>query len=185
MQDTIPVKYNTNRFRSSLEAWGKDLRFWMRFPTRQGEVVTVKTAVSAVSSDGAKLNMQELEVIARYQLPVKIFVSDNAGYSMIYGSQNGNFHRLTGCNKESGLTLPNMENIAKAFGIKAMSILNEENLKEKIAEVLRSDEPVVCRVNTDIQQKILPRQCNYMREDGQMASRPLYDMTPLIEGLEI
>lgn len=33
----------------------------MRFPTRQGEVVTVKTAVSAVSSDGAKLNMQELE----------------------------------------------------------------------------------------------------------------------------
>ena len=61
MQDTIPVKYNTNRFRSSLEAWGKDLRFWMRFPTRQGEVVTVKTAVSAVSSDGAKLNMQELE----------------------------------------------------------------------------------------------------------------------------
>ena len=78
-----------------------------------------------------------------------------------------------------------MENIAKAFGIKAMSILNEENLKEKIAEVLRSDEPVVCRVNTDIQQKILPRQCNYMREYGQMASRPLYDMTPLIEGLEI
>ena len=33
----------------------------MRFPTRQGEMVTVKTAVSAVSSDGAKLNMQELE----------------------------------------------------------------------------------------------------------------------------
>ena len=61
MQDTIPVKYNTNRFRSSLEAWGKDLRFWMRFPTRQGEVVTVKTAVSAVSSDGANLNMQEFE----------------------------------------------------------------------------------------------------------------------------
>ena len=54
MQDTIPVKYNTNRFRSSLEAWGKDLRFWMRFPTRQGEVVTVKTAVSAVSSDGGE-----------------------------------------------------------------------------------------------------------------------------------
>ena len=90
-----------------------------------------------VKGDGSiAMNMQELEVIARYQLPVKIFVSDNAGYSMIYGSQNGNFHRLTGCNKESGLTLPNMENIAKAFGIKAMSILNEENLKEKIYPVI-------------------------------------------------
>lgn len=60
MQDTIPVIYNTKRFRSHLEAWGKDLRFWMRFPASQDEQVTVKVAISAVSSDGAKLNMQEL-----------------------------------------------------------------------------------------------------------------------------
>lgn len=142
--------------------------------------------VVCVTGDGSvAMNMQELEVIARYQLPVKIFVSDNSGYSMIYGSQNGNFHRLTGANKESGLTLPNMEKIARAFGIKAMSIENEENLAVDVAAVLDYDGPVVCRVNTDIEQKVLPRQCNYMREDGQMASRPLYDMAPLVEGLEL
>lgn len=60
MQDTIPVVYNTKRFRSSLEAWGKDLRVWMRFPSAAGETVTVKTAVSAVSTDGAAGNMKEL-----------------------------------------------------------------------------------------------------------------------------
>lgn len=60
MQDTIPVIYNTKRFRSHLEAWGKNLCFWMSFSTLQDEQITVKVAISAVSTDGAKLNMQEL-----------------------------------------------------------------------------------------------------------------------------
>lgn len=60
MQDTIPVIYNTKRFRSHLEAWGKNLCFWMSFSTLQDEQIKVKVAISAVSTDGAKLNMQEL-----------------------------------------------------------------------------------------------------------------------------
>lgn len=166
---------NRRVYETNLET--KD-RYLYRATSKDAKVV-------CVTGDGSvAMNMQELEVIARYQLPVKIFVSDNSGYSMIYGSQNGNFHRLTGADKESGLTLPNMEKIAWAFGIKSMVIENEEHLAEDIAAVLDYDGPVVCRVATDIEQKILPRQCNYMREDGQMASRPLYDMAPLVEGLE-
>lgn len=140
-----------------------------------------------VTGDGSvAMNMQELEVIKRYKLPVKIFVSDNQGYSMIYASQNGNFAgHLTGCTHESGLTLPNMKQIAEGFGIRGMHIENEENLDLQIAEVLAYDGPVVCTVNADITQKILPRQCNYMREDGQMDSRPLEDMAPLLERNEL
>ena len=140
-----------------------------------------------VTGDGSiAMNMQELEVIKRYQLPVKIFVADNNGYSMIYGSQSGNFKgHLTGCTPESGLTLPDMEKVAEAFGIRGMHIDNEEHLPEQVAEVLNYDGPVVCRVNANIEQKILPKQCNYMREDGQMASRPLEDMAPLLDRDEL
>lgn len=136
-----------------------------------------------VTGDGSvAMNMQELEVIKRRNLPIKIFVADNKGYSMIYGSQTGNFSgRLNGCTVESGLSLPDMAKIAEAFGIKGMHIENEENLVEDIAAVLSYDGPVVCTVNADITQKILPRQTNYMREDGQMASRPLEDMSPLLD----
>ena len=72
-----------------------------------------------ITGDGSiAMNMQELEVIKRLKLPVKIFVVDNSGYSMIYQSQNGNFKgHLTGCNEENGLTLPDMARIAEAFGI--------------------------------------------------------------------
>lgn len=140
-----------------------------------------------VTGDGSiAMNMQELEVIKRRNLPIKIFVSDNKGYSMIYGSQSGNFNgHLTGCTQESGLTLPDMKKIAEAFGIKGMHIETEECLSEQVAAVLDYDGPVVCTFHADITQKILPKQANYMREDGQMASRPLEDMTPLLDRDEL
>ena len=136
-----------------------------------------------ITGDGSiAMNMQELEVLKRLNLPVKIFVVDNNGYSMIYGSQNGNFKgHLTGCTEESGLTLPDMKKIAEAFGIKGYHIDNEDELHNKVKEVLEYEGPVICTVKADITQKILPKQTNYMREDGQMASRPLEDMSPLLD----
>jgi len=59
-QDGKPVIYNTNRFRSSREAWGKNLMACLRFSTEADELVTVKVAVSAVSTDGALLNLSEV-----------------------------------------------------------------------------------------------------------------------------
>ena len=105
---------------------------------------------------------------------------------MIYGSQNGNFQgRLTGCTRESGLTLPDIEKVAGAFGIKTLRLDCEAELTEKVKEALEYDGPTVCIVRADIEQKIVPRQANYMKEDGQMASRPLDDMTPLLERKEL
>ncbi len=61
LQEGEPVIYNTKRFRSSLEAWGKGLQACVRFSTREGQTVTVRTAVSAVGTDGALLNLKEVE----------------------------------------------------------------------------------------------------------------------------
>ena len=61
MQDGVPVLYNTNRFRSRMEAWGKDIKAWMRFATQEGEAVYVKTAISGVSTAGALQNLKELD----------------------------------------------------------------------------------------------------------------------------
>lgn len=61
MQDQKPVIYNTKRFRSTNEAWGKNLMVHLTFDTQAGEEVLVKTAVSAVSTNGATGNLKELE----------------------------------------------------------------------------------------------------------------------------
>ena len=75
--------------------------------------------------------------------------------------------------------------MAESFGLKAFRIENEERLSDQVKEVLEYEGPVVCTVNADITQKILPKQTNYMREDGQMASRPLEDMSPLLDREEM
>lgn len=136
-----------------------------------------------VTGDGSVvMNIQEFEVLKRLKLPVKIFVVDNNGYSMIYGSQNGNFKgHLTGCTQESGLTLPDVKIVAEAFGINGYHIDNESELADKVTEVLEYNGPVICTVKADITQQILPKQTNYMKEDGQMVSRPLEDMSPLLD----
>lgn len=180
---TFRVKKGQRAFLTKgLAAMGYDL------PASIGSCIASegKRTICVTGDGSAAMNMQELEVIKRLHLPIKIFVTDNKGYSMIYGSQNGNFNgHLTGCTKENGLTLPNMKRIAEAFGIKGMHIENEEHLSEQIKEALQYDGPVVCTFNADITQKILPKQCNYMREDGQMASRPLEDMAPLLDRNEL
>ncbi len=53
--------YNTKRFRSSLEAWGRGLQACVKFPTAEGQQVSVKVAVSAVGTDGALKNLTELD----------------------------------------------------------------------------------------------------------------------------
>ncbi len=57
-KDGKPVIYNTNRFRSSLEAWGADLKATLRF---EGSVIDVKVAVSATGTEGALKNLSELD----------------------------------------------------------------------------------------------------------------------------
>ena len=61
LQEGKPVIYNTKRFRSSLEAWGRGLQACVKFPTRAGQQVSVKVAVSAVGTDGALKNLSEIE----------------------------------------------------------------------------------------------------------------------------
>ena len=159
-----------------LAAMGYDI------PASIGSAIASGRRVVCLTGDGsATMNMQELEVIARLKLPIKVFISDNNGYAMIYGSQSGNFNgRLAGCNKESGLTLPDMGKIAAAFGIRTIYLNDEGELKAKVTETLAGDEPTVCVAKTDITQKVLPKQANYMKDNGQMASRPLDDMAPLL-----
>lgn len=67
-QDKKPVVYNTSRFRSCLEAWGKNLMACIRFDTEAGEQITVKTAISAVSTQGAEGNLHELDGLTFDQL---------------------------------------------------------------------------------------------------------------------
>jgi len=115
---------------------------------------TGRRVITVMGDGGFMLNVQELEVIKRHNLPIKIFVIDNGGYGAIENTQRAYFNsRLVGCNKESGLTLPDIYDVAIAFGIPAMKIVRNDEIKQSLSVALINDSPIVVIVKGDPQFK--------------------------------
>lgn len=129
---------------------------------------------------GFQMNSHELEVVARLQLPLKIFVIDNGGYGSIVSAQSAYFKRLVGSTPESGLTLPNTLGLASAYGLRTESIADQRDVTAGIRRVLDSPGPCVCQVSALPDEPRQPRVASYQRPDGSMASRPLEDMYPFL-----
>lgn len=75
--------------------------------------------VYCITGDGSiQMNLQELQTIKHYNLPVKIIVLNNNGYHSLKMTQDSYFESdYIGCNKESGVSFPDLRKIAYAYGI--------------------------------------------------------------------
>lgn len=135
-----------------------------------------------VNGDGGfVMNIQELETIRRLNLPIKIFVLCNKGYGAIKATQTSRFNsHFVACDEASELTLPDIGRVAAAYGIHTEQIQTSSELSDKVDSVLSYDGPVICEVHTPIGLTAWPRQVSYMRKDGQMESKPLEYMDPLL-----
>jgi acetolactate synthase-1/2/3 large subunit len=145
-----------------------------------------KKRTICVTGDGSfQMNVQELETLARLNLPVKIFVLDNGGYALIRNSHMGAFNgRLTACTPESGLTLPDVLKQARVYGIKSV-LIDEKFDLGGLSELLEGPGPLIGKVKVDIAQKLIPRQASYRNSQGQMESLPLEEMIPRLSDEEM
>jgi len=134
-----------------------------------------------LNTDGAIMfNLQELQVVAEHKIPIKLFIFNNSGYSMIRISQENLFEgRLEGSTVESGVSFPAFEDIAKAFGFKHVKIRNSGDLKF-IDEALVSPRAELIEVMMDPEQKYFPRLATNKLPDGTLVSPPLEDLDPKI-----
>jgi acetolactate synthase I/II/III large subunit len=138
------------------------------------------TTVCVDGDGGFQMNIQELETIARLRLPIKLFVVNNGGYGSIVASQTAYFKRLVGCTPESGLTLPDTQKIAAAYGIPGSRIADQSAVKKGIRNVLDSSGPHICEVMAIPDEPRQPRVSSYQRPDGSMFSKPLEDLFPFL-----
>jgi acetolactate synthase-1/2/3 large subunit len=145
-----------------------------------------KRNVICLAGDGSiMMNLQELETIKHNELPIKIFVINNAGYSSIRQTQKNFFNgRLTGAGFESGVSVPDFVAIAKAFKIKAVRIQKPAELNKKISDVLKYNGPIICEVITDKDYSFIPKLSAKKLKDGTMISPSLVDMYPFLDRKE-
>ena len=146
-------------------------------------VATNKGRILALTGDGSfQQNIQELQTVIEYDLPIKLFVLNNDGYESIRTSQKNYFNnRFLGESKQSGISFPDTLKIAEAYGIKAMRINEFQGLDEKLEEILNFDGPVICDVIVPRDQPIIPTVSSRVNVDGTMSSRPLEDMFPFLD----
>ncbi len=155
-------------------------------PQSIGVCLASRRRTICITGDGAlQHNIQELETIKRLNLPIKIFVLNNNGYSAIKNTHRRFFEgRLLCCDPSSGLTLPDITKIGKAYGFKTYRIKKQDILKEEISKILESEGPVICELMIDPDLQIAPRIMSKTLPDGSMVSGSLEDMWPFLENKE-
>lgn len=142
---------------------------------KNGEVV-------GITGDGSfQMNIQELQTMKHYNLPLKLFVWNNNGYLSIRATQKKFFEgREIGTDSNSGISFPCTEKIANAYGIKYLLAKNVNELDEVLKNVMDFDGPVICEIICPENQEIIPATSSLKRDDGSMVSKPLEDMYPFL-----
>jgi acetolactate synthase-1/2/3 large subunit len=144
---------------------------------------TGDSRVLAVTGDGSlQQNLQELQTLLHYNLPVKLFVLNNDGYLSIKASQKNYFdERYIGSGPDSGVSMPDTIRICAAYGIPAARVSKLDELDAAIQLALQTPGPYVLDVITPPGQPIIPTVSSRVNADGSMSSRPLEDMAPFLD----
>jgi len=139
-----------------------------------------------LAGDGSlQMNVQELQTVAGYRLPIKLFVLNNHGYLSIRQTQKGFFQgRRIGESPESGVTFPVMAKIGEAYGIPSYSIEKVADL-DIVKRELESQGPVLFDVRVDPEQEFEPRLRSRIGEDGKILTPNLEDMYPFLSADEL
>lgn len=112
-QAGIVKKWQRIFWNSGCSAMGYDL------PAAIGAHFASGKTVYCVTGDGSiQMNIQELQTIRHYGLPIKIVVLNNSGYRSIEMTQSNYFNGdFIGCNPESGVSFPDFRKVADTYGL--------------------------------------------------------------------
>lgn len=137
-----------------------------------------KREIIAIIGDGSvQMNIQEIENIKNFNLPIKIFIINNQGYGMVKQTIDTWLNKnYVGCDKKSGLSMPNFVNVFNSYGIKSVRINQNKDLKKKLKSVLNHKGPIMCDIKINPDARIIPK---------LKPGYPLHDMLPSLPTNEI
>ena len=118
-----------------------------------------KKPVICVEGDGSiMMNLQELQTIKTYNLPVKIILINNDGYLSIKLSQESFFKgQEFASGPTNGVTVPEFKKVAKAFGIPYLSISKNGQINNGLKKMMNCSGPVFLEVFTHPKERHEPK----------------------------
>jgi acetolactate synthase-1/2/3 large subunit len=156
----------------------------MGFALSGGIGVAVKTGqeVLVIESDGSlSMNIQDLETIARSNLPLKIVVLDSNGYKSIALSQRRQGQAEHGNSVATGVFLPDSIAWSSAAGIQHNDVKNLQELQNAIEWLVGLRGPGLIRIKVSETEEALPRLLSKPNAMGFMETTPFTELWPEIE----
>jgi acetolactate synthase-1/2/3 large subunit len=125
--------------------------------------------IVCIEGDGSlHLNIHELQTMKHYNLPIKLILLNNDGYTSIKISQKAFFNgRFVASEKNSGVSFPNFEKVIKAYDLPYYSIENNQNIHPTLEEFLTCEGPAVLEVFTDPEEFHEPKVVAKLGKDGK------------------
>lgn len=138
--------------------------------------------VIAIAGDGSiMMNLQEMQTIAGYGLPVKVFLINNNGYVSIFQTHRNFFNGVeVGGGPKSNVTFPDFAKVAAAFGFAYFRAESHNQLPGAIEAALAAEGPVVCEIFVDEHVAFAPKLSAKAHPDGRITSPPLEDLSPFL-----
>jgi acetolactate synthase-1/2/3 large subunit len=119
------------------------------------------------------MTAHELATISKHKLPIKIFVMNNGGYSMIKQTQEQWLNsKYVGSSGTLDLSFPDFGKLADAFGINYESLSDSESLRQQMDRIRSARDPMLVNVDIDTAARVIPQ---------VKFGRPNDDMEPLLE----
>ena len=139
--------------------------------------------VICLAGDGSiQMNIQELQTLKQFNLPIKIFYLNNDGYISIRQTQDNFFEgRKVACDRTSGVSFPDFIKLAKAYDLPSVSISTTSDIDNKLENILKQPGPVLCEVILSNDYIFSPKVSSEKLPDGRMISKPLEDMFPFLD----
>lgn len=138
--------------------------------------------IIALAGDGSiMMNLQELQTIAGYAMPVKVFLLNNSGYVSIFQTHRNFFNGVeVGGGPKSNVTFPDFGKVATAFGFAYFRAESHNDLPGTIASALAMDGPVLCELMLDEHVGFAPKLGAKAHPDGRITSPALEDLSPFL-----
>jgi len=138
--------------------------------------------VICIAGDGSiMMNLQELQTIAGYEMPVKVFLLNNNGYVSIFQTHRNFFNGVeVGGGPKSNVTFPDFSKVVRAFGFSYSRAARHDELGDAIKAALDARGPAVCEIFLDETVPFAPKLGAKQHPDGRITSPALEDLSPFL-----
>lgn len=149
--------------------------------------LTNNSPIIAVIGDGSfMMTSYELATLMHNKIPIKIFIMNNQGYSMIQQTQDqwleSNYHASSA---QGGLSFPDYQKLAETYKLNYFEIKNDDDFSI-IKEIMDCNDALICNVCIDNDFRVSPQvKFGKPNEDmGPLLPREIFKESMIIKPIE-